>query len=351
MHSYTSIQELQQATRQQLSEAHYRYLAGGSDDGLTLRRNEQAFQLFQIRPRRLIDVRQIDISQKLFGTQWPRPFFMAPVGFQQLFAPQGALHTARACAKKQQLMVASTVTNVSYAAIAAQFTGPKPWFQLYPTTNRQITRRLVEQAEQAGARVLVITTDVPVLGNRGTNARPLIDALLGEKAQLGNLPEYSLYHPVHDPGMTWDIIPWIRSFSQMKIVLKGIMCAEDALLAQQYDVDAIYISNHGARQLDSNLSTIECLEEVVDVIGKNMPILIDGGFRRGTDILKALALGATAVGIGRPFLYGLSLGQEAGVERVIDILQTELIRNMQLAGLRQLTDLKPTFVKKTIPLP
>ncbi|HKK73525.1 MAG TPA: alpha-hydroxy acid oxidase [Saprospiraceae bacterium] len=350
MQQYASINDLKEATRQQLSKAHYRYLAGGSDDQLTLRRNEQAFGLYQIRPRRLVDVRKIDLQCTLFGETWPRPFFMAPVGFQKLFAPQGALHTARACAQKNQLMLASTVTNVAYSEIAASFPRGKPWFQLYPTTRRNITKQLIQQAERAGAKVLVITTDVPVLGNRGTNARPLIEEIFGDDGQLANLPGYSLYDSVHDPGMTWEIIPWIRSFSQMKIVLKGLMRFEDARLARQYGVDGIYISNHGARQLDSNLSTIECLEEIVAEVGASLPVLIDGGFRRGTDILKALALGATAVGIGRPFLYGLSLGQESGIVRVIDILQEELHRNMQLAGVSSLGELDATFVKKTRPV-
>ena len=350
MQQYTSIEELQQATQKQIPETHYRYLAGGADDGLTLRRNERAFQLYQIRPRRLVDVRQVEIQCTLFGETWPRPFFLAPVGFQKLFARDGALHTARACAQKNQLMLTSTVTNVSFEAIAGQFPQQKPWFQLYPTKDRKRTKQLILQAEQAGARVLVITCDVPVLGNRGTNARPLIEARFGDDQQLGNLPGFSLFDPVHDPGMTWEIIPWIQSFSTLKIVLKGLMCAEDARLAKNYQVDGIYISNHGARQLDSNLSTIECLEEIVAEVGDRMPVLIDGGFRRGTDIFKALALGATAVGIGRPYLYGLSLGQEAGVARVIEILEEELRRNMQLAGVPELKNLNSTFVKKAIPL-
>lgn len=350
MQQYASIKDLQEASRHLLSDRHYRYLAGGSDDHYTLHRNEQAFQLYQIRPRRLVDVTTIDMHCVLFGESWPRPFFIAPVGFQKLFAPLGALHTARACAQKDQLMLASTVTNVPYSEIAASFPEKKPWFQLYPTPHREMTRQLIQQAEKAGAKVLVITTDVPVLGNRGTNARPLIEELFGDNGQLANLPRYSLYDPVHDPGMTWEIISWIRSFSQIKIVLKGLMCAEDARLAKQNQVDGIYISNHGARQLDSNLSTIECLEEIVAEVGTTMPILIDGGFRRGTDILKALALGASAIGIGRPFLYGLSLGQEAGVCRVIEILQEELHRNMQLAGAPNLKALDANFVQKTRPI-
>lgn len=349
MQQYRSIGDLKKATQVSLSDAHYHYLAGGADDGLTLDRNEQAFQLYQIRPRRLVDVHQINMQCRLFGETWPRPFFLAPVGFQKLFAEEGALHTARACAKKNQLMLASTVTNVSFRVIAEQFPQQKPWFQLYPTKDRKRTKQLILQAEKAGAKVLVITCDVPVLGNRGTNARPLIEERFGDDQQLGNLPDFSLFDPVHDPRMTWEIIPWIQSFSTLKIVLKGLMCAEDARLAKQYQTDGIYISNHGARQLDSNLSTIECLEEIVAEVGDHMPILIDGGFRRGTDIFKALALGATAVGIGRPYLYGLSLGQEDGVIRVIEILEEELQRNMQLAGVPQLKDLNATFVKKALP--
>jgi isopentenyl diphosphate isomerase/L-lactate dehydrogenase-like FMN-dependent dehydrogenase len=350
MDVFFSIKNLQQRAKEKLDTDSMAYLEGGSDDMLTLRRNEKAFQLYQIRPRRLVDVRQIDTSRTIFDKEWSSPIFLAPVGFQQLFSPEGALATARAAAAKNQLMIASTVTYTTFESITDQFSHYKPWFQLYPTTNRLLTKRLIQQAEAAGSKVLVITTDVPVVGNRETHAKVILTNTVGKNQQMGNLPDLGLDESFHDPGMTWDIIPWIRSFSQIKIVLKGLMTAEDAHLAMDYQVDGIYISNHGARQLESNLSTIECLEEIVTAVAGKMPILIDGGFRRGTDIFKALALGATAVGIGRPYLYGLVANGQQGVEKTLTILQSELVRNMQLAGVTNLVDLDQRFVKKAPPL-
>ncbi|MEM6379938.1 MAG: alpha-hydroxy acid oxidase, partial [Bacteroidota bacterium] len=346
MQNLFSIKHLRKAAEAKLDPDAYLYLEGGSDDNETYGRNQRAFQLYQIRPRRLIDVRRVDTNANIFGKQWSSPIFLAPIGFQQLFTEEGVLATARAAANKNQLMIASTVTYHTYEAIADQFPDYKPWFQLYPTTNRTITKRLIQQAEMMGSEVLVITTDVPVVGNRENHAKIILSNTVGKNKQMGNLPDLGLDESFHDPGMTWDIIPWIRSFSQMKIVLKGIMTAEDAYLALDHQVDGIYISNHGGRQLESNLSTIECLEEIATAVNGQIPIFIDGGFRRGTDVFKALALGATAVGIGRPYIYGLSIHGQAGVEKALDIFQAELIRNMQLAGVINLAVLNQSYVRK-----
>lgn len=346
MDNIFSIKHLRQAAEAKLDSDSYTYLEGGADDMETLCRNLRAFQSYQIRPRRLVDVRKIDTRRTIFGKTWANPIFLAPIGFQQLFTKDGALATARAAANKNQLMVASTVTYHTFEAIANHFSNYKPWFQLYPTTDRDITKRLIQNAEAAGSEVLVITTDVPVVGNRENHAKIILSKTVGKNQQMGNLPDLGLDQSFHDPGMTWDIIPWIRSFSQMKIILKGIMTADDAYLAMDYQVDGIYISNHGGRQLESNLSTIECLEEIATAVAGQLPLFIDGGFRRGTDVFKALALGATAVGIGRPYIYGLASHGQAGVEKVLDIFQSELTRNMQLAGVVSLQELDQRFVKK-----
>lgn len=343
-----SIKHLREAAAEKLDPDAYTYLEGGADDMETLCRNLRAFQFYQIRPRRLVDVRQIDTSTTIFGKTWDSPIFLAPIGFQQLFTKEGVLATARAAANKKQLMVASTVTYHAFDAIADQFSDYTPWFQLYPTTNRTITKRLIQNAEASGSEVLVITTDVPVVGNRENHAKIILSNTVGKNQQMGNLPDLALDESFHDPGMTWDIIPWIRSFSEMKIVLKGIMTAEDAYTALDYQVDGLYISNHGGRQLDSNLSTIECLEEIVTAVNNQVPVFIDGGFRRGTDVFKALALGATAVGIGRPYIYGLASHGQVGVEKALDIFQAELVRNMKLAGVVNLDKLNNKYVKKTL---
>ena len=346
MQNLFSIKHLRKAAEAKLDPDAFLYLEGGSDDNETLCRNQRAFQLYQIRPRRLVDVRRVDTSVTIFGKQWASPVFLAPIGFQQLFTEEGVLATARAAANKGQLMIASTVTYHTYGAIADHFPDYKPWFQLYPTTNRTITKRLIQQAEVRGSEVLVITTDVPVVGNRENHAKIILSNTVGKNKQMGNLPDLGLDESFHDPGMTWDIIQWIRSFSKMKIVLKGIMTAEDAYLALDHQVDGIYISNHGGRQLESNLSTIECLEEIATAVNGQIPVFIDGGFRRGTDVFKALALGATAVGIGRPYIYGLSIEGQAGVEKTLDIFQAELTRNMQLAGVVNLAALNQNYIRK-----
>lgn len=346
MDNIFSIKHLRKAAEAKLDKDSYTYLEGGADDMETLCRNQRAFQLYQIRPRRLVDVRQVNTQTTIFGKTWANPIFLAPIGFQQLFTKDGALATARAAANKNQLMIASTVTYSTFEAIADHFPAYKPWFQLYPTSNRIITKRLIQNAEATGSEVLVITTDVPVVGNRENHAKIILSNTVGKNQQMGNLPDLGLDHSFHDPGMTWDIIPWIRSFSQMKIVLKGILTAEDAYLAMDHQVDGIYISNHGGRQLESNLSTIECLEEIATAVAGQVPIFIDGGFRRGTDVFKALALGATAVGIGRPYIYGLASHGQAGVEKTLAIFQSELTRNMQLAGVVNLRALDHHFVRK-----
>ena len=241
-------------------------------------------------------------------------------------------------------MIASTVSNNSFSAIAEQIQR-KPWFQLYPTTDRSKTKTLLQRAEGSGAKVVVLTIDVPTLGNRKVHVRHM-GHLSKDKQQFANLEIMGPDVAVHDPSMTWDIIPWLRANTTMKIVLKGIMTAEDAQLALDYGADGMIVSNHGGRQLESNLSTIECLEEVATVVQGQIPLLLDGGIRRATDIIKALALGADAVCVGRAFCYGLAAGGQVGVEKALEILQTELLRNMQLTGVNCLKDLDSTYVKK-----
>lgn len=308
------------------------YLNGGSDDLRTVALNAEAYQEIQIRARRLIDVTTISTKVNLFGQDLENPIILSPVGFQKFFHPNGEIASAKASVKKKHQMIVSSVSNYSVNEIADQ-SQAKLWFQLYPTVDRKVTKKLLERAEKAGCKVCVLTVDSPVLGNRERSGSTLAKLMDANELKMGNyegiLPDGTTFD---DAGMTWDIIAWLRTNCDMKIVLKGIVTKEDAALSIKHNVDGIIVSNHGGRQLESLRPTIECLPEIVEEINGKIPILIDGGIRRGTDIFKALALGATAVCIGRPFCWGLgALGQQ-GVEMVLDILKAELIRDMKLAG-------------------
>lgn len=314
------------------------YLAGGADDMRTVRANTEAYRKLQIRPRRLVDVRNVDTSVELLGETMESPILLAPVGFQVLFHPEGELASARAAASRHRRMVVSSVSNYSVGEIVAAG-GQKVWFQLYPTPNRTVTLGLLRRAEDAGCRVVVLTVDTPVLGNRELHGTTLAELLKGEATRLGNYEGIRSGEPITDPGMTWDMVRWLKANCAMQVVLKGIVTGEDAELCLEHGADGVIVSNHGGRQLESDRGTVECLPEVVEVIDGRIAVLIDGGIRRGTDIFKALALGADAICIGRPFCWGLAAFGQSGVQRALDLLHAELVRDMQLAGVTSLTDI------------
>ncbi|MDN5205698.1 alpha-hydroxy acid oxidase [Fulvivirgaceae bacterium BMA10] len=348
--SLRNVFDVEKLSKKEMGEDALLYLNDGVEDRLTLKANVEAYKKIQIRARRLIDVRNVSTGIELFGESWDSPLILSPVGYQQLFHPHGEIATAKAAAQKKHLMMVSSVANHSISTIADK-TQAKLWFQLYPTTDRKITKHLLQQAENSGCKVCVLTIDHPVLGNREVGIPLLRKIMSTRKLKMGNfegifpdgiMPEGT---SVIDPSMTWDMVGWLKENCGMKIILKGIVTKEDAALAVEYGADGIVVSNHGGRQLESNLGTIECLPEVVDEIDGRMPVMIDGGIRRGTDIFKALALGATAVCIGRPFCWGLgALGQQ-GVELVLDILMTELKRDMQLAGVTSIQQITKDYVR------
>lgn len=330
--SIKNVFDFEKLSRKIMGEDAMLYLNGGADDLKTVKLNSEAYQEIQIRARRLIDVTNVSTSVKLFGQTLENPIILSPVGFQKFFHADGEIASAKASVKKKHQMIVSSVSNYSVNEIADQ-SQAKLWFQLYPTVDRKVTKKLLERAERAGCKVCVLTVDSPVLGNRERSGTTLSKLMEANVLKMGNyegiLPDGTTFE---DAGMTWEIIEWLRANCDMKIVLKGIVTREDAALSIKHNVDGIIVSNHGGRQLESLRSTIECLPEIVEEINGKIPILIDGGIRRGTDIFKALALGATAVCIGRPYCWGLgALGQQ-GVEMVLDILKAELIRDMKLAG-------------------
>ena len=351
-----NVFDLEAAARKTVPIAHWGYMATGVDDDVTLRANRTAFSKFQIRPRRLIDVTRTDTSTELFGVKWKTPIVISPVGSQRAFHSQGEIATAKAAGSRGHLQILSTVSTTSVEDVIAARGGPV-WYQLYPTANWNVTQALIKRAEAAGSPVLVVTVDLPAGRNTETLTRAVrVDprtctdchqpGLAGrlrrkpmfDKLDLTGLADY------YAPTLTWDSIRRMKEMTRMKVVLKGIVTREDAELCLERGIDGIIVSNHGGRAEESGRSTIECLSEVIDAVGGKIPVLIDGGFRRGTDIFKALALGARAVCIGRPYIWGLGAFGQPGVERVLDILRVELELIMKQAGVLSLDQIKRSYV-------
>ncbi len=325
-----NIHELAELATRRLEPDAAEYLNGGADDLRTLRANESRFSKIAIRARRLVDVASIDTTVEVLGERWPSPIALAPVGYQELFHAQAEIATARAARAGGRRLIASTVSSEPIGAICKA--APGSWFQLYATPDRAVTADLLGRAESAGCPVVVLTVDVPTLGNREAGIETLIAMLTEAKLRAGNFDSHEGALTIEDPSMDWSMIGWIRERCSMKIVLKGIVTAEDARLAVEHGVDGVLVSNHGGRQEESDRSSIESLPEVVEAVAGRCALLLDGGIRRGTDVFKALALGADAVCVGRAYVWGLAAAGEQGVGHALDLLDRELVRIMQFAG-------------------
>jgi 4-hydroxymandelate oxidase len=328
-----NIFQLDRVAQQSLTPDAYHFIVGMADDGATSRANLESYEKVKIRPRRLVDVSSVDTSIKLFARQYPSPIVLAPVGNQQKINPGGELATARAAAKRQNLMICSAMTNSSIGEIAA--VGGECWFQLYPSSNRDFMKKLMDDALRAGCDTIVLTIDGPTRGNHEA-ARWF--ALTRDKTQprdavrLGNFAGFSGSKGIGDPSLDWDDLAWFRDNTPLNFVLKGIVTREDAQLCRKYGVDGVIVSNHGGRQEGSGRGTLDVLPEIVKELKGRMPVLMDGGIRRGSDVFKALALGADAACIGRPYLWGLGAYGQEGVKKCLAILNNELLRTMQFAG-------------------
>ncbi len=347
-----NVMDFEEAARQALPPAHFGYMATGVDDDLTLKANHEAYQRIQLRPRRLVDVRQADTKVELFGTVWDSPIFLCPAGSQRGFHPDGELATARAARAKRNLMALSTVSSTSVEDVNREYGGPV-WYQLYATSRWDATEKLVKRTEAAGCPALVWTIDVLAGRNTETQARFRRrddrqcstchgqDALgsLRRKPMFAGLDVTGLGGAGAGPAITWETLDRLKKLTPMKLVIKGIETREDALLCCDHGADGIIVSNHGGRAAESGRATIESLPEVVEAVRGRIPVLVDGGIRRGTDVFKALAMGARAVGIGRPYLWGLAAFGQAGVERVIDILRAEFLLVMKQCGARSLAEI------------
>ena len=339
-----SVADYEKAARDRMTPMAREYVTGGAGDERTLAWNQEAWSEIRLRSRVLVDVSRIDTSLRLFGRDLSHPILLAPTAYHRLVHPDGEVATARGAASAQAAMIVSSFATVRIEEVARSAPETPLWFQLYVQPDRGFTRALVHRAEGAGCRALCLTVDTPVLGARNREARIAfrlpdgmtranLEGMSGDAASATHRPpEGAIYSTVLEPRLTWKDVDWLRSFAKVPVLLKGIMDADDATRAVAAGVSGLIVSNHGARNLDTVPATVTALPRVADAVAGRIPILVDGGIRRGTDVLKALALGASAVAIGRPYLYGLAVEGSAGVGRIVQILRTELEMAMALTG-------------------
>ena len=343
-----SLSDFESLARERIPRMAYEYISGGAADEITLRWNRESFDRIRLRPRILVDVSNLDTRVTLFGQEMPFPILLAPTAYHRLLHPEGELATVKGAGAAGATLVASMLATTTIDEMAKAATRPL-WFQTYILKDRGFTRDLVQRAEGLGCKALCVTVDSPVVGvrNRDQRARFALPPEM-ERANLkglmrpgGNLrpPEGDIYTPILDASIVWKEIDWLRSFARAPVLLKGVLNPDDADRAVKAGASGIIVSNHGARNLDTVPATIDALPEVADKVAGRIPILMDSGVRRGTDVLKALAMGATATLIGRPYLYGLGVAGSEGVRRVVNILHTEFKIAMALAGRPSLRDL------------
>ena len=354
-----NLAEYEAAARDLLTPAAYDYYAGGAEDEVTLRWNRAAFRRYMMRPRVLVDVGRVDTTVDLLGTRLPLPILLAPTAFQRLAHADGELATARAARAVGTVLVASTLSTFAVEEIVSE--AGACWLQLYVFRDRGITRALVERAEAAGCMAICLTVTVPVQGNRERDARNRFALPAGvemanfagqRQAQFPDAAGSKLGAFIgreFDPTLSWESVAWLRSITRLPIVLKGIMTPEDAELAVQHGAAAVIVSNHGGRQLDGVEPTLIALPRVAAAAAGRIPVLMDGGIRRGADVVKALCLGARAVLVARPYLWGLAVGGQQGVEDVLGLLRGELVRTMALLGRATLPALDESALSPTPP--
>jgi 4-hydroxymandelate oxidase len=346
--------DLEAVAQQVTPPAHWGYLQSGVDGDVTVRANEAAFDRYELHPRRFVDVSHIDLSTEVLGTKLSSPILCCPIGSLRAFHPDGELAVARAAKQRDALQILSTQTSSSIEDVSAARGGPV-WFQLYTTNRFETTLKLLERAQAAGSRVVVVTIDLPAGRNtvtasrwrradtRNCSACHTVDARGNPRPDLAREPMFTGIDTqglgLTSASLTWEFVGRLKKQTSMKVVLKGIETREDAALAVRSGADGIIVSNHGGRALESGRATIEALPEVVQGAGGRIPVLFDGGVRHGTDAFKALALGASAVGVGRPYVWGLAAFGQAGVERALELLNLELRLAMVGCGARTIREI------------
>ncbi|HWK54373.1 MAG TPA: alpha-hydroxy acid oxidase [Hyphomicrobiales bacterium] len=344
-----NIFEMEAIAREKIPPSHFGYLISGTDGDTTLHANREGYTRFQIRPRRLVDVAKIDTRLDLLGAQADSPIILSPVGSCGAFHRDAETGAARASAAKGSHMIISTQASDSIEEVMAARDGKGLWFQLYSTNVWDNTVAMLQRAERAGCTTVCFTIDLP--GGRNVETQTIWarkDTRFCEECHYDGkqkpMFEGLARSGLVDPALTWEVIGRMKDATRMNVVVKGLETAEDAALAVEAGVDGIFVSNHGGRATDTGRGTIECLPEVLAAVNGRVPVLVDGGIRRGTDVFKALALGASAVGIGRPYCWGLGAFGEAGVERVIDLLNREFAICMRGSGTTSLAGITNDYV-------
>lgn len=342
-----ALSDYEAAARQRISHIAYEYIAGGAADEITVRWNREAFDALRLRPRALVDVDRVDTAITLFGQALPHPILLAPTAFHKLVHPDGEVETARGAGQAGAAFVVSSFSTRRMADIARAATAPL-WFQFFAVRrdNAAFVRDTIQEVEGLGCRALVLTVDVPVAGARNRAERagfrlpedfetPYFPNRKRAKQQAGQ--------PISG-SCTWEDVTWLRSLTRLPVLLKGILDPDDAERAVRVGAGGLIVSNHGGRSLDTLPASLSALPQIVDRVAGRVPILLDGGVRRGTDVLKALALGARAVLIGRPYLYGLGVAGANGVTQVVNILRRELEMALALTGRPTLADIDPSVL-------
>ena len=355
-----NVFDFEPVARQNVPPAHFGYMASGLDDEVTLRANREGFLKFQLMPHRLNDVSKVDTSVELFGTKYDSPIFVCPTGGNQFFHPDGELAVARAARAGNHLQILSTSSNFSVEDVT-KARGAPIWFQLYASPQWEVAQALIRKADAAGCPVLMVTVDRIAGRNQETLFRLMrsdtreCSACHDRGSFAGRVVRRHNYDGIDLSGITgggessnlsWETVKRMRDVTRMKIMLKGIITAEDAQLAVQNGIDGILVSNHGGRGEDNGRSTIDALPEIIAAVKGQIPVIVDSGFRRGTDAVKALAMGAKAVGIGRPYLWGLGAFGQEGVERVLELVRTETRAAMQQCGARSVRELNASFIRR-----
>ncbi|VVA97584.1 unnamed protein product [Arabis nemorensis] len=353
MDQIVNVNEFQELAKKALPKMYYDFYSGGAEDQHTLKENEEAFRRIMFRPRVLVDVSKIDMSTKILGYPISAPIMIAPTANHQLAHPEGETATAKAAAASNTIMIVSYMASCTIEEVASICNAVR-FLQIYVYKRREVTAQMVKRAEKAGFKAIVLTVDVPRLGRREADIKNKMispklrnfEGLFSTEVRPSEGSGVEAFASrALDASLNWKDIEWLRSITKLPILVKGILTREDALKAVEAGVEGIVVSNHGARQLDYSPATITVLEEIVHVVGGRIPVLFDGGVRRGTDVFKALALGAQAVLIGRPIVFGLAANGEDGVRKVIDMLKNEFEITMALSGCPTINDITRSHVR------